>query len=78
MPRPITREHALLDGVKDFFELSLDTDLAEILRVKPSCLSKIRSGTNKVSALVLLRIHLLTEVPVKELLSYCGKNGADI
>ena len=60
--------HALIDGVKNYLDLPRDSDLAEALRVQPSCISKIRRGTNKVSALVILRIHLLTDVPIKELI----------
>lgn len=78
MPRPLTVKHALIDGVKEYLDLSRDTDVAEALRVQPSCISKIRRGTNKVSALVLLRIHLLTDVPVRELITYCSDDELEI
>jgi transcriptional regulator with XRE-family HTH domain len=78
MPRSHIDKHKLIDAVKDFFEVTADHELATILRVQPSAISKIRRGTNKISALFILRIHLLTEVPVKELLSYCKKDEVDI
>lgn len=78
MPRSHIDKHKLIDAVKDFFEVTADHELATILRVQPSAISKIRRGTNKISALFILRIHLLTEVPVKELLSYCRKDEVDI
>lgn len=74
MSRTITHEHALLDAVKDFFALEEDGELASVLKVQPSCISKIRNGTNKVSARLLLKVHLLTQVPVEELLTYCPKD----
>jgi plasmid maintenance system antidote protein VapI len=77
MPRQPIDKHKLIDAVKDFLELDKDLDLAETLGVQPSCLSKIRRGTNKISAHVILRIHLVTEVPVRELLTYCKKDEID-
>lgn len=78
MPRSHMDKHRLIDAVKDFFEISHDVDLADILKVQPSAISKIRRGTNKISPLIILRLHLLTEVPVKELLSYCKKDEVEI
>lgn len=78
MPRSHMDKHKLFDAVKDFFEISHDVDLADILKVQPSAISKIRRGTNKISPLIILRLHLLTEVPVKELLSYCKKDELEI
>lgn len=78
MPRSTTDKHKLLDAVKDFLEISHDVDLADALKVQPSAISKIRRGTNKITARVILRIHLLTEVPVQELLTYCKKDEIDI
>lgn len=78
MSRSHMDKHKLIDAVKDFFEISHDVDLADILKVQPSAISKIRRGTNKISPLIILRLHLLTEVPVKELLSYCKKDEVEI
>lgn len=78
MSRSTTDKHKLLDAVKDFLEISHDVDLADALKVQPSAISKIRRGTNKITARVILRIHLLTEVPVQELLTYCKKDEIDI
>ncbi len=78
MSRTITDKHELLDAVKDFLGITRDNDLAEHLKVQGSCISKIRRGTNKVSALLLLRIHLATDVPVRELLEYCEESGIEI
>lgn len=71
MTRAITKEHALLDAVKQHLDIHEDRHLAITLKVQPSCISKIRNGSNNLSATVLLKIHLLTGVPVKELLEYC-------
>jgi plasmid maintenance system antidote protein VapI len=77
MPRPHIGNHKLIDAVKDFLELDRDLDLADVLGVQPSCISKIRRGTNKISAHVILRIHLVTDVPVRELIQYCKKDEID-
>jgi plasmid maintenance system antidote protein VapI len=77
MPRPHIDNHKLIDAVKDFLELDRDLDLAEVLGVQASCISKIRRGTNKISAHVILRIHLVTDVPVRELIQYCKKDEID-
>jgi len=77
MPRPHIDKHKLIDAVKDFLELDRDLDLADVLGVQASCISKIRRGTNKISAHVILRIHLVTEVPVRELIQYCKKDEID-
>jgi hypothetical protein len=77
MPRPHIDKHKLIDAVKDFLELDRDLDLADVLGVQASCISKIRRGTNKISAHVILRIHLVTDVPVRELIQYCKKDEID-
>ncbi len=77
MPRAHTDSHRLLDAVKVYLDLERDLELAEALKVQPSCISKIRRGTNKISALVLLRIHLVTDVPIQELIKYCRKDEFD-
>lgn len=74
MTRTITNEHALIDAVKEHLDITEDGVLASALKVQPSCISKIRNGTNKISARVILKIHLLTSVPVEELLEYCPNN----
>ena len=71
MPRTLTNAHELLDAVKEHLDIAEDGLLANALSVQPSCISKIRNGTNKVSAQMILKIHLLTRVPVEELLEYC-------
>jgi plasmid maintenance system antidote protein VapI len=78
MSRTFTDAHPLLDAVKDFLDIKRDNDLAERLKVRGSCISKIRHGTNKISALLILRIHLATDVPVRELLEYCDEEGLSI
>jgi plasmid maintenance system antidote protein VapI len=77
MPRAHTDSHRLLDAVKVYLDLERDLELAQALKVQPSCISKIRRGTNKISALVLLRIHLVTDVPIQELIKYCRKDEFD-
>ena len=74
MPRTVTTSHELLDAVKGFLDIQEDGLLAKALKVQPSCICKIRSGTNNVSDTILLKIHLLTRVPVEELLQYCPKD----
>lgn len=71
MSRTITNEHLLLDAVKEHLDIAEDGLLARALEVQPSCISKIRRGTNKVSARTIIKIHLLTRVPIEELLEYC-------
>lgn len=71
MTRSIVNNHKLLDAVKERLGIEEDNEFAATLKVQPSCLSKIRNGTNKVSARVLVKIHLLTGLPIKKLLEYC-------
>lgn len=78
MPRTPVDEHPLIDAVKDFVGVKKDADLAEMLKVQGSCISKIRRGTNKVSALLILRIHLLTDVPIREILDYCDAANVEV
>ena len=71
MSRTTEYEHPLIDAVKEHTGIKHDRELARQLGVQPSCISKIRAGTNKVSAGVIIKIHLLTRVPVQELLDFC-------
>ena len=74
MSRTSEYEHPLIDAVKEHTGITQDYQLARQLGVQPSCISKIRAGTNKVSASVIIKIHLLTRVPVQELLDFCNKD----
>jgi transcriptional regulator with XRE-family HTH domain len=57
----------LLDGLRDLRCLRTDAELSYFLGVSACTISKIRSGKNKISAAVILRIHEAFGLPVSEL-----------
>ena len=61
--RTISRPHTLLDYVKKELGFRRDKDVAELLNVGISAISKIRKGAN-VSAEIILRIHEQTNIPI--------------
>lgn len=65
--RPVMYPNALVDALLKHMKLGTDRELAEYLEVKPSAVSKIRTGTNVVSSEMILKIHKLTKWPVERI-----------
>lgn len=65
-------ENALLDLVAEKIgpHGRYDAGLARALEVAPPVISKIRHGRLPVAAGMVLRIHLLTDMPIREIKSY--------
>lgn len=68
------KPHALLDFLKRESELKNDAALSRALKVSPPVISKIRSGRLRLGAELILRIHLLTEMPVQDILDLLKEN----
>jgi uncharacterized radical SAM superfamily Fe-S cluster-containing enzyme len=67
MPTP----NKLLDHVLDITKIKNDAKLSRALDIAPPVLSRVRHGTMKVGASLILKIHELTGMPIKEI----KKNG---
>ena len=61
-----------LDELRKRLEVSCDSDLAKVLGISASTISKIRRKSIPISANNLLLIHDKSEIPVKELRSLFG------
>ena len=67
--------HPLLDAVMVELKVSTDKSLARLLGLGPSAVSKIRRKRCRITPLVLLNLHILTEWPVDRLRMLCGEQG---
>ena len=67
--------HRLLDKLREEFALPSDGHLCAKLRVSRSTLSKIRHGTNNVSADFILRVHRVTGWPIDRIEGYLWTGG---
>lgn len=63
-------ENALLDLVAKTIGARNDAKLARGLEVAPPVISKIRHGRLPVGALLIIKIHEITGMPVAEIKSY--------
>lgn len=63
-------ENALLNAVAAKVGTRTDAQLARALGVPAPVISKIRHGRLHVGAGMVLRIHLLAEMPIREIKSY--------
>lgn len=68
------KPHALFDFLKQDSGLKSDAALAKALKITAPTISKMRSGKLKVGADLVLRIHLATEMPVREILEMLKQN----
>jgi len=63
----------LIDALVQKLEISNDKELAELLGVSPSTISKIRTRKNPISPAVLVRIHELTDVAIADIRAIIGE-----
>jgi hypothetical protein len=68
--------NAILDKLKELRQLRNDAALSRLLRIKPPTISKIRSGKHGISAAILIRMHEVFDVPIKELRGWMGDHRA--
>jgi len=68
------KPHVLFDFLKKESELKSDADLSRALKIAPPVISKIRSGKIRVGAEIIIRIHLQTEMPIKEIFNLLKEN----
>lgn len=66
--------HVVLDSVKSFFKVDSDRELAKILGVLPSGISKIRKkgSANGVPAEWIIAIHKATKWPISRIEFLCA------
>lgn len=57
----------LLDSIKATNGIKNDAALAVALEVQPPVISKLRSGTLKLGASMIVKMHLAFDIPVREL-----------
>ena len=67
--RTVSRENALIDFLLQQLGCKRDKELADLLGVGYTAISKIRCG-NTVSAEIILKIHEKTDIPVKTIREY--------
>lgn len=75
-PQTVPR-HVLLDTIREAFDLSSDGRLAVFLDTQPPTISRIRSGRNKVSAGMVLRIYDKTGWTIEEIRGLVGYKEED-
>jgi len=66
----------LLDTLIDLLNLKNDAALSRLLQVAPPTISKIRHGKTDVGAPLLVRMHELSNLPVRELRTLMGDRRA--
>jgi hypothetical protein len=64
----------LLDALIEHFELKNDAALSRALYLSPPMISKLRTKTLQVSATVLVRMHDVTGLSIRELRALMGDN----
>ena len=62
----------LLDTLLIHQNLKTDAELARILEINPSVISKIRNAKARISASLLLDIHEITNISIRELRNLMG------
>ncbi len=62
----------LLDALLLHQNLRTDADLARALEINPSVISKIRNAKARISASLLLEIHEMTEMSIRDLRKLMG------
>jgi transcriptional regulator with XRE-family HTH domain len=63
----------LLDGLLQKLKLSNDKELAGLIGVTPSLISKIRTRRTPVSAAVLIRVNEITDVEISDIRAIIGE-----
>ncbi len=58
---------AMLDTIKEKMNLKTDAALCAAIGITPPIISKVRAGTLKVGAALLLRLHELTGMRTREI-----------
>ena len=65
-------DHALLDAIRDEFELKNDAALSKLLGIQPPVISKIRHGKVLISPGHILRIYDATKWSIDKIRGYLG------
>lgn len=65
----------LLDHIKETQGIKNDRQLAVTLKFGQPVISRLRTGKQKISAEVILRIHETFNIPVKEIREMAGENA---
>lgn len=72
MPR-LLKPNALLDTILKEQQLKNDAALTRALQLTPSAISKIRGGTNVVSAEIMISLHEKYGMPIARIKSLAGQ-----
>lgn len=65
--RPILSQHPLLDYLIAKGWARNDREIANLLEMSPSTISKVRSGHRHVNGDFILAVHDATDMPIKEI-----------
>jgi plasmid maintenance system antidote protein VapI len=57
----------LLDHIKETYGVKNDAEISRKLEVAPPIISRIRNGKCQVSAEIMIRIHEVFEMPIKDI-----------
>lgn len=67
MAHGTTHPHAVIDAVLGKYKIESDAALARTLKIAPTAISRVRSGTVPLGASMVLRLHETLGMPVKEI-----------
>lgn len=78
LSNPSTRAgvNTLLDQLHLIYDLTTDAQLAQMLALYPSMISKLRAGSPLTPALVV-RIHECTNLPLATIIELASRDAAD-
>lgn len=68
------KEYPLFDDLRTELDLKSDGRLCELLKISRSTMSKVRHGTNEISAEIVLRIHKYAGWPLEKIEKYLTKD----
>lgn len=66
----------LLDSIKQHYGLSSDRELADFLDLTGPQISRIRNSGSALTAVVVLKIHEISGLPMSQLKDMCGDRRA--
>ena len=62
----------VLDALIDRFGLKNDAALSRMLHLRPPIISKLRHRRIRISSFILIRIHEVTELSIREIRAFMG------
>lgn len=63
----IKKEHKLLDHLKEFYKFGSDAAIASLLDTTPPVISRIRNGSIRMNATLILSVYDATKMPIEKI-----------